>query len=59
LPGAEWLEGSFLPGVWIHFRAPRWTADGIKIFVGFAWFFNGVWFVVGLFSRDVRHFFLG
>ncbi len=57
--GADWLEGSFLAAFLVHFRAAAWTADGIKVFVAIGWFGEGVWFVIGLFNRDVRHFFLG
>jgi hypothetical protein len=57
--GADWLEGSILVGLLLHFRATTWTAEGIKLFAGIAWLGEIVWFVVGLFSREVRQFFLG
>jgi hypothetical protein len=35
--GAERLEGSFLARLLIHQQAPRWSAQGIKLFVGLPW----------------------
>jgi hypothetical protein len=52
--GAEWLEGSFLSGLLLDVWAPRWSADGIKVFVKLTWFLAGVWFVVGLFVPAAR-----
>jgi hypothetical protein len=54
--GAEWLEGSFLAGLVVHFRASEWAADGIKVFAGLMWLCQGIWFVVGLFSPELRPF---
>ena len=56
--GAEWLEGSFLVGLLVHFRAPARAADGIRIFAWGTWLVQAVWFLLGLFSRDVRRFWL-
>jgi hypothetical protein len=52
--GADWLEGSFLAGLLVHILAPRWTADGIKLFAAFSWFFETVWFGIGLFVPAAR-----
>ena len=54
--GAEWLEGSFLSGLLVHFRAPHWSAEGIKLFAGLTWFLQGVWFLLGLFVPEARWF---
>jgi hypothetical protein len=55
--GAEWLEGKALSGCLVHWLAPRWSADGIRLFGWLALVIGTVWFVIGLFSRDVRvHF---
>lgn len=35
--GAEWVEGSWLAAVFVHFRAMEWTADGIRLFAGLMW----------------------
>ena len=56
--GAEWLEGSFLAGLVVHVRAPEWTADGIKVFTGLVWLGQAIWFMIGLFNRDARAFWL-
>jgi hypothetical protein len=52
--GAERLEGTFTSGVLIDYLAPRWTAEGIKMFAALIWLFSGVWFVWGCFSPDLR-----
>jgi hypothetical protein len=54
--GADRLEGSFLAGLLFYSRAPEWTADGIKLFAFLTWVCQGVWFVVGLLSPEVRPF---
>jgi hypothetical protein len=51
--GAELLEGSLLAG-WIV--SPEWTADGIKLYALLMWVCQGIWFVVGLLSPEVRPF---
>jgi hypothetical protein len=52
--GAKWLEGTFLSGLLIHFFAPRWSAEGIKLFVWLTMLLSTIWFVVGLFRPDCR-----
>ena len=52
--GAEWLEGSFVSGLLIDWWAPRWSADGIKVFALGTWVLSGLWFVFGLFFPDSR-----
>jgi hypothetical protein len=54
--GAEWLEGTFLSGLLIDVFAPRWSAEGIKLF-GWGWLIvTTVLFVAGLFIPDFRAF---
>jgi hypothetical protein len=52
--GDEWLEGSFLSGLFVHVLAPRWSADGLRIFAGGTWFVQTIWFVVGLIFPEAR-----
>ncbi len=52
--GADWLEGSLLSGFLVSWLAPRWSADGIKLFAGLTWLVQGIWFVIGLFYREMR-----
>ncbi|HXD87368.1 MAG TPA: hypothetical protein VN641_12805 [Urbifossiella sp.] len=52
--GAAWLEGSFLSGLLVHFRAPEWTAEGIRLFAFLMWIGATIWFVVGIFVPEVR-----
>jgi hypothetical protein len=54
LGGADWLEGSFISAFLISVHAPQWTAEEMKAFVGLIWFFEGIWFVVGLFVPGAR-----
>ena len=56
--GAEWLEGTFISGFLVHIFAPRWSADGIKLFGWGAILISTVLFVIGVFSPDFRQFFL-
>ena len=56
LGGADWLEGSWLAAVFVHFRAMEWTAEGIRLFAALMWLGQGIWFVVGLFVKDARVF---
>lgn len=55
--GAEWLEGRFISGFLIHFFAPRWSADGIKLFGYGTILFSTVLFVVAIFYPDFRYYF--
>ncbi|MBL4833675.1 MAG: hypothetical protein JKY26_06830 [Pseudomonas sp.] len=52
--GAAWVEGwkSFFLISWL---APRWSAEGIRLFAVVLWFFITLWFVAGLFSVNVRN----
>jgi hypothetical protein len=54
--GADWLEGSFLVGFLLHWRATEWSSDGIRAFAVVSWFFQSIWFFAGLFSPGVRLF---
>lgn len=54
--GAAWLEGSFVAGLFVHFRAPTWTEEGIKIFAVLTWICEFIWFMIGLKSPEVRGF---
>lgn len=54
--GAEWLEGTFTSGMLIHWFAPTWTAEGIKLFVWVSFIATSIWFVVGLFVPSARVF---
>jgi hypothetical protein len=55
--GADWLESSFLSELILHFRAPLWSADGIRIFAGLTWLAQTSWFILGLFHPEARGFF--
>ena len=51
---ALWLEGSFLSGLIVSWFAPKWNADGIRLFAWLSMAFSSLWFVAGLFSPDLR-----
>jgi hypothetical protein len=55
--GAERLEGSFIAGLFVHLLAPRWTADGIKLFGYGSLLVSTILFVLGVFSPDFREYF--
>lgn len=55
--GAEWLEGTFTSGSLINIFAPRWSADGIKLFGYGTILISTMLFIVGIFSPDFRSFF--
>lgn len=55
--GAEWLEGTFASGFLINIFAPRWSADGIKVFGYGSILISTILFVVAIFSPDFRCFF--
>lgn len=55
--GAEWLEGTLTSGFLIHFFAPRWSADGIKLFGYGTILISTILFIVAIFYPDFRHFF--
>jgi hypothetical protein len=52
--GARWLEGTFASGFLISWFAPRWSAEGIRLFTLLSLIGSSVWFVVGLFAPDAR-----
>lgn len=52
--GAERIEGSFLGGLLIGWFAPRWGADGIKLFAWLSLVVTTIGFVVGLFAPELR-----
>jgi len=52
--GAERLEGSFISGLLIHYFAPRWGSEGIKLFAWLALIAGTVWFIAGLFYPGIR-----
>jgi len=52
--GAQWLEGTFSSGLLIHWFAPRWSADGIKLFGWLTLIVTTIWFIIGLFQPVVR-----
>ena len=54
--GADRLEGSFISGVLLWYHAPEWPAVGIRLFAGGMWFIQSIWFVVGLFTPEMRYF---
>ncbi len=55
--GAEWLEGTFTSGFLISVFAPRWSAEGIKLFGWGAILISTVLFIVAIFSPDFRYYF--
>ncbi len=54
--GAERLDGTFISGLLIHFFAPRWSADGIKLFGYGTIFISTILFVIAIFYPDFRYF---
>ncbi|MFC1645767.1 hypothetical protein ACFL2Y_01135 [Candidatus Omnitrophota bacterium] len=52
--GAKWLSGRFLSGLLFWPNAPRWDADGIKLFVWLEFIAATIWFVVGIFVPEAR-----
>ena len=44
--GADWLEGSFLSGIFIHPRAPLWTATGLRVAGTLLWLGSLGWFIL-------------
>jgi hypothetical protein len=55
--GAEWIEGGAGAALLHWFRGVHWSAQGIKIFAALTWGVQAIWFVLGLFSQEIRHFF--
>ncbi len=54
--GAEWLEGTFTSGFLISIFAPQWTTDGIKLFGYGTIIISTIFFILGIFFPDFRHF---
>ena len=54
--GAEWLEGTFLSGILLNIFAPRWSAEGIKLYIWLALLISSAWFLLGLFWPEIRIF---
>jgi hypothetical protein len=52
--GAERLEDSFISGILINYFAPRWGAEGIKLFAWLAIIAGSGWFFAGLFYPEIR-----
>jgi hypothetical protein len=52
--GAERLEGTLASGFLISWLAPRWEAEGIKLFVLLSFVLTTGWFLVGLFVPEAR-----
>lgn len=52
--GAERLEGTFASGFLISWFAPKWSAEGIKLFALLSLISTLGAFVVGLFVPDLR-----
>jgi hypothetical protein len=49
--GAESLEGSFLARLLIHQQAPRWSAQGIKLYLGLSWVIGGICLIVAVVAQ--------
>lgn len=54
--GAQWLEGTFTSGLLVSIFAPRWSAEGIKLFALLTLIVSTIWFIIGLFLPDVRFY---
>ena len=54
--GAERLEGTFTSGFLISWLAPRWSAEGIKLFAWLSLIAGTAWFFAGLFYPELRFF---
>ena len=52
--GAEWLEGTFTSGFLIHIFAPRWSAEGIKLFAYGMIVISTILFILGIIFPDFR-----
>jgi hypothetical protein len=53
--GAERLEGTFSSGLLISVFAPKWSAEGIKVFGYGAIIVSTIGFVLGVFFPDFRY----
>jgi hypothetical protein len=52
--GAERLEGTFASGCLVSILAPRWSADGLKLFAYVMLVAGTVLFIAGLFQSEMR-----
>jgi hypothetical protein len=52
--GAERLEGTFTSGLLLSTFAPRWSADGIRLFAWISLIGSTVTFLIGIFRPDFR-----
>jgi hypothetical protein len=52
--GARRLEGTFASGFLVSWFAPRWSAEGLKLFALLALLVSTIWFVVGIFVPEAR-----
>jgi hypothetical protein len=52
--GAHFLEGTLASGVFLGSYSPRWSEEGIKIFVWGTLVFTTIWFLIGLAVPAVR-----
>jgi hypothetical protein len=51
------LEGTFSSGFFVSIFAPRWSAEGIRLFGYGTIVISTILFVSGIFFADFRHFF--
>lgn len=54
--GASWLQGTFTSGFLVHWLAPRWSGDGLKLFAWLSMAAATFWFIVGIFEPRARYF---
>lgn len=54
--GATWLEGTFASGFLISIFAPRWSAEGIKLFALLTLIASTIWFIIGIIMPGVRFY---
>ena len=52
--GAERLEGTLASGFLVDWFAPRWSADGIRLFAWLSLILSSIVFVLGLFVPELR-----
>jgi hypothetical protein len=52
--GARRLEATFAGGLLVHWLAPRWSAEGIQLFVGLTWLASAIGFAWGLWDPSIR-----
>ncbi len=53
--GAERLEGTLSSGFFVSVFAPRWSAEGIKLFGYGTIIITTILFILGIFFADFRH----